>query len=69
MSPLSRRELLDLAARQQVEGIDLVERIVALIPSGEQALTPDPFPKGRGEEGPTREEATPGRQRLRARPV
>ena len=36
---------------------------------GEEELTPDPFPKGRGEEGPTREEATPGRQRLRARPV
>ena len=41
MSTFSRRELLDLAARQQVEGIDLTARIVS--------LTPNPSPKGRGE--------------------
>jgi len=41
MSPRSRRELLDLAARQQVEGIDLTARIVS--------LTPNPSPTGRGE--------------------
>ena len=45
MSPRSRRELLDLAAQQQVEGIDLTARIVSLTPGssptrGEGRLTP-----------------------------
>lgn len=61
MSPLSRREMLDLVARQQVDGIDLVARIVA--------LTPGHSDIGRGEEALTREEALPWMQRLRARPV
>lgn len=54
MSPLSRREMLDLVARQQVDGIDLVARIIAL---------PRRSAKGREEK------ALPWMQRLRTRLV
>jgi len=61
MSPRSRRELLDLAAQQQVEGIDLTARIVSLTPGpsakGKGEIPSPPAPLPQGERGDT---LTPG---------
>jgi hypothetical protein len=56
MSPRSRRELLDLAAQQQVEGIDLTARIVSLTPGSSptrgEGRKPSPLaPLPQGERG------------------
>ena len=78
MSPRSRRELLDLAAQQQVEGIDLTARIVSLTPGssptrgeGRKPSPLIPLPQGEREVRltPKGERALLWMQRVRARPV
>ncbi len=64
MSPLTPRQLLDLAAEQQVQGIDLVARVVALTPSTGSGQRPSPSPIGRGEN-----ERRTWMQTLRAKPA
>lgn len=79
MSPFTPRELLDLAARQEVEGVDLVARILSLTPSpsssGRGGQNPHPQPLSHKERGEalTPEPSSTGRggitQTLRARPA